>query len=152
MILLVTIMIAALLAGFIQGVIGFGAGIVLMSVLPYFLLLPKAAALTNTVAVSLTIIMVYHYRNYIKLKLIIWPTLFYILGSTIAIRLSKNLDISFLKIIFAIFLICLALYFWKFSQKISISANFMSMFLCGFVSGVCDGLFAIGGPLMVLFF
>lgn len=26
------------------------------------------------------------------------------------------------------------------------------MFLCGFVSGVCDGLFGIGGPLMVLFF
>lgn len=48
MILLVTIMIAALLAGFIQGVIGFGAGIVLMSVLPYFLLLPKAAALTKS--------------------------------------------------------------------------------------------------------
>lgn len=117
MILLVTIMIAALLAGFIQGVIGFGAGIVLMSVLPYFLLLPKAAALTNTVAVSLTIIMVYHYRNYIKLKLIIWPTLFYILGSTIAIRLSKNLDISFLKIIFAIFLICLACTFGSFHRK-----------------------------------
>ncbi|KHD46098.1 sulfite exporter TauE/SafE family protein [Streptococcus hongkongensis] len=152
MILFLTIIMAALLAGFIQGVTGFGAGIVLMSVLPYLLLLPKAAALTNAVAVSLTIIMVYHYRKYIRFKLIVWPTLFYIVGSSLAIHLSKSLDINFLKIIFAIFLIALVFYFSTFSQKITISANFLSMFLCGFVSGICDGLFAIGGPLMVLFF
>ncbi len=152
MTLLIIVLITAFFAGLIQGVTGFGAGIVMMSAIPYVINLPKAAAITNAVAVVLTIIMAYQYRNQIKLKLLLAPTLFYIIGSTLAIHLSKGYDSRFLKIIFAVFLIGLALYFWKFAEKVSIKANFLTMFLCGVVSGICDGLFAIGGPLMVLFF
>ena len=149
--LLVTALLAALLAGVIQGVTGFGAGIVMMSILPYVTELTSAAAMTALISIVLTSLMVWRYRASLNLKVALLPTLFYIAGSTLAIRTVQGIDITMLKLVFGVFLIALALYF-AFAKSVSLAPNLVTMFVCGFVSGLCDGFFSVGGPLMVLFF
>ncbi|MBS5111800.1 MAG: sulfite exporter TauE/SafE family protein [Coprobacillus cateniformis] len=141
-----------ILAGFIQSVSGFGAGIVIMSILPYFFSVLQASAICNFISIFLCASLACRYRNFVQKKYIPFPGLFFILGATLAIYISTSLDVRFLKIILGLFLLFLAIYFVLFSHKVSIKANYITMFLCGFISGVCDGLFSIGGPLMVLFF
>lgn len=148
----IAFVISTLLAGFIQGVSGFGAGIVFMSIIPYFLSVISSATISNFMSVFLNLMMSYHYRKSMKINLLLMPALFFILGGTISILFVTKINTEFLKLVLGIFLIVLAVYFSLFSDKVKIKANVMTMFICGFISGICDGLFGIGGPLMVLFF
>ncbi|MDD8049031.1 MAG: sulfite exporter TauE/SafE family protein [Thomasclavelia sp.] len=142
----------AILGGLIQGVSGFGAGIVVMSVLPYFLSVTSSAAVSSFMSVFLTAMMAYRYRKYINKNDLLLPALFFVVGGTIAIFFSTSIDTGFMKMILGLFLLVLAVYFYFFSSKIKLKADIKTMFICGFISGVCDGLFGVGGPLMVLFF
>ena len=47
----IAFVISTLLAGFIQGVSGFGAGIVFMSIIPYFLSVISSATISNFMSV-----------------------------------------------------------------------------------------------------
>lgn len=146
------IMVIAVVAGMIQGVTDFGLGIILLCFFPYLFMLNKSAAFTNAITLCLAGIMCYQYRKSLGLSLIILPTVFYLMGSSLSIYLAPMLPIIPLKIGFAIFLILLSIYFLGYSSKVNIKATVLTMFICGFLSGICDGLFAIGGPMMVLFY
>ena len=56
-----------------------------------------------------------------------------------------------MKIILGIFLIVLAIYFLFFSKK-DIEPKGIVSLLCIVISGICDGLFGIGWPLIVIYF
>jgi len=142
----------AIIAGLVQGVTGFGLGIVMMTILPFMLPLASSAAVANCVSLPLCFMMLLRYRKEVQYQHLIWPAIFYIFGSSLAILLAPLVDQRLLKILFSIFLITLALYFVKFDSRIHLKANFPTMFLSGLISGICDGLFGIGGPLMVLFY
>ncbi len=146
------IAITAVLAGLIQGITGFGSGIVLMCFLPYLLPISKSAGLVNAITLFLALVMALQYRKATNLRLMGLPTLVYLVGSSLAIKFAPLIDVGLLKIVFALFLLVLAFYFWKYSERIHLRASILTMLSCGFISGVCDGLFAIGGPLMVLFY
>jgi uncharacterized membrane protein YfcA len=66
--------------------------------------------------------------------------------------LLSDFDNRILKMVFGAFLIILAIFSWVFSPKMHLKANLPTMIICGFISGICEALFSIGGPLMVLFF
>lgn len=148
----IAIIVSALIAGIIQGVSGFGAGTVFMCAVPYFMGVTTAAAVSNCMSISLNAMMTYRYRQAITTRTIWIPALFFIAGGTISIWFSTGMDNMLLKLILGVFLILLAVFFILFNRKIHIKVNVITMFLCGFFSGVTDGLFNIGGPLMVLFF
>jgi hypothetical protein len=57
-----------------------------------------------------------------------------------------------MKEVLGIFLIVLAIYMIVFRNKMKVQANLKTMLVCGGISGLCDGMFSIGGPLMVLYF
>lgn len=142
----------SLLAGVIQSVSGFGAGIIIMCILPYFFGILSSSAICNFISVFLCILLVFRYRHNVRKEYLIWPAIFFLFGATLSIYFSTQLDLSFLKVILGLFLVILAIYFSLLSKRVKIQANILSMFLCGFLSGILDGLFSIGGPLMVLFF
>lgn len=144
--------LVAILAGLIQGVTGFGLGIVMMLVLPFMLPLASSAALANCVGLPLCLMMFLRYRKEVRYRHLLLPSVFYLMGSSLAILLAPLVDQQLLKIIFSLFLIGLAFYFVKFGSKVHLKANFVTMMVSGLISGVCDGLFGIGGPLMVLFY
>ena len=74
------------------------------------------------------------------------------MAGTIGIELASRIDTQLMKCALGLFLIALAFYMLVFRSRMTLKADLPTMFVCGFVSGLCDGMFAIGGPLMVLYF
>ena len=144
--------VSLLMSGFVQGVSGFGAGIVFMSIAPYFMHVTGAAAVSNFVSLMLEIMMVIRYRKHIQKGTILLPAVFFIVASTIGISLASEMDTQIMKRILGAFLIVLSVFLLVFRDRMKLRPTLGTMFVCGFVSGLCDGMFSIGGPLMVLYF
>ena len=69
----VLLMIAALGSGIVQGVTGFGAGVLMMLVLANLFDLPQAAGLSGMIGLTLVSTMAFRYRSAINFRIIIWP-------------------------------------------------------------------------------
>lgn len=141
----------ALIAGLIQGVTGFGAGIVMMMVLPLQFSVIQSAGISSAICLVLCAAMVYRYRQTINFHQIIGPAVLYLAMSSISILFAQMINQKIMKVILGIFLMALALYFLFFSKK-EVEPKGWLAFFCIVISGICDGLFGIGGPLMVIYF
>ncbi len=143
--------LASAAGGLVQGVTGFGAGIVMMLVLPFALSVPEGAGVTGVASLALTISMAWRYRRHTRLNAIAAPAVGYIAVSWASILLGRNVDPAMMKAALGVFLIALSAYFLSgkgdgFRPEGAVAAA------CVLVSGVCDGLFGIGGPLMVVYY
>ena len=142
----------ALLGGLVQGVTGFGAGIVMMMVLPTYFAIPQAAGISGTIGILICGMMACRYRKYVNIKKTIMPSVLYLIASSLSVYFAMYVNQNLMKKVFGVFLIILALYFIFFSSKDKKPLNIIASFGCIIISGICDGLFGIGGPLMVLYF
>lgn len=145
--------LVAIIAGIVQGVTGFGAGIVLMMALPMFYAIPQSAGIAAAISILLSGMMVYSYRQYIDFKKVIKPAILYIIVCSITINFSTLVNQDVMKKVFGVFLIILCIYYLFINKsnerkKLSIGVSIA----CIVISALCDGLFGIGGPLMVLYF
>ena len=136
-------------AGFLQTVTGFGAATVLMLVLPYFFDMAAAPALSSSICMGLAASLALRFRHAIRLRLVLLPSLIYTAVSILAIRLAAGADLRLLSIGF---LTALSVYFLFFGSKAALKSGPVSMVACSAVSGVCAGLFSIGGPTMALYY
>lgn len=144
--------LAALISGVVQGSCGFGAGIILMIALPFYYPLSQAAGVSCIMNIALIAAMVYRYRKHINLRKVILPLLLYSTVATAAIRLAPYVDQALLKRCFGGFLILLALYHFFLHGKDHGKLNIWVSAAAIIFSGVCSGLFAVGGPLMAVYY
>ncbi|MCF0115699.1 MAG: sulfite exporter TauE/SafE family protein [Erysipelotrichaceae bacterium] len=149
----IVIVCLSLIAGIVQGVTGFGAGIVMMMGFPYFFSLPISAAVSNAIGTILSVSMVITYKDHINYKELIVPTIIYNAVSTICIFISTGLDAGLMKKIFGVFMIGLSIYYLFMvkdgdRQKLSTPVGILFTVF----SGACSALFGVGGPLMVIYF
>ncbi len=142
----------ALAAGFIQGITGMGGGMMLMLVLPFLFTVQQSAAVAGTICLFLTLFMLLRYRKSINFRKTILPALLYMVSAGAAIQLSKGLESGSIRKYLGVFLIVLALYFLLTQKRKPFSPGPVLSVLFIIISGLCDGFFAIGSPLMVLFF
>ncbi len=143
----------ALAAGIVQGVTGFGASIVMMLGLPYFFDLPQAAGISTAICIALNASMVRRYRDAVDVKKALMPSVLYLAVSTVCINFASRVDGVLLKKVFGGFLVLLAVYYLFLDRKTEKRKMPLPLAaLCIAVSGACDGLFGIGGPLMVLYY
>lgn len=149
--LITYILLPAFVAGIIQGVTGFGAGVVMMMFLPLQFSVVQSAGVSSAICIILCAAMVYRYHHTINFKKIIGPAVLYLFVSSVSILFAKMIDQNIMKIILGIFLIILSIYFLFFSKK-EVELKGVVSLLCIIISGACDGLFGIGGPLMVIYF
>ena len=148
----IAVFLIAAMGGVVQAVTGFGAGVVMMLVLPNFFDLLTAPALSSAIALALNTSLAFRFRKYIRWDLVLLPAVVYTVASVITIRLVGGLNLDILELAFGIFLVCLSIYFMCFSKKVTVKATPVSASVCALVSGVCSGLFGIGGPLMAIYF
>lgn len=146
-------LVAALLAGLVQGVTGFGGGIITMLIFPIFVSIPVGAGITSALGIALCLSMVIRYRDEVNVKMALLPALLYNVISSIVITYSVYVDQVTIKKVFGVFLILLCIYYLFINKnvqnrKLSIPVSIV----CIAISATCDGLFGIGGPLMVLYF
>lgn len=148
----IAVFLIAVLGGAVQAVTGFGAGIVMMLVLPHFFGLITAPALSSAIALALNSSLAFRFRRYIRWNLVLLPALMYTVASVTTIRMVGGLNLDILELAFGIFLVCLSVHFTAFSKRVSVKATPVSASVCALVSGICSGLFGIGGPLMAIYF
>lgn len=149
----ISVLITSLLAGLVQGVTGFGGGIITMLIFPYFFSIALGAGITGSLGIALCGSMAIRYRKDVKVMMALLPSLLYNVVSSLVISYSVAVDQALIKKIFGVFLILLAVYYLFISKnvqnrKLSIGVSI----ICIAISAACDGLFGIGGPLMVLYF
>ena len=143
---------AAVGAGIVQTVTGFGAGIFLMLFLPFFFDMLAAPAVSSAICLTLSTSLAWQFRRKILWNVCLLPTLVYMAGSMWAIGMVKSMDMELLTLAFGVFLILLSIYFLLFSSRLTLRANRLTASICATISGVTSGLFGIGGPLMAIYF
>lgn len=143
---------AALGAGIIQAVTGFGSAIFLMLFVPYFYNMVAASAIASSISMGLGITLAWRFRKHIQWRVCAFPAVVYMLCSVAGIQIIGSIDLDALTMAFGIFLVVLAVYFMTVSKKLSVTAGPVSATVCSVISGVTSGLFGIGGPLMAVYF
>lgn len=146
------IVVVSLVGALIQGVTGFGASLTIMTILPYFVSLPQSVALSGVIPLAQMVALVWLYRRALNWRRVLIPSAFYLVGCWLSIKHTLSFDPTALKFAFGIFLILVGIYFLKFSEKAKVKDTIPVMVICSFVSGLINGLFGIGGPLMVLYY
>ena len=145
--------LAALGGGLVMGVTGFGAGMVIMMVLPVFYSLTESAALTVIVSTVLNAQMAIRYWKHIHFKSLVAPTIAYMILCALLIRFSTEVDQSLIQKGFGVFLICLCIYYLFLQKDDHPHKKSLSLsILCIAFSAVFDSFFSIGGPLLVIYF
>ena len=148
-----SVLITALLAGTVQGVTGFGGGIITMLIFPLFFSIPLGAGITGSLGIALCASMVIRYRNEVNVKMAVLPAFLYIVVSSFVISYSMSVDQATIKKVFGGFLVLLSLYYLFISKSVqNRKLGIAVSIVCIAISAACDGLFGIGGPLMVLYF
>lgn len=149
--IILIIMLSSFLAGFVQGLTGFGSAIIIMSFLPIYLNVLESSAVVGVITLIHSIAMVWFYRHAVQVKYILYPAILFMLGTTGSIWLAQDIDSGIVSFILGAFLILLAIYF-LFINTDGFIPNKIQSFLFILASGITNGLFGIGGPLMVIYF
>ena len=146
------IIVAAIGGGVVHTITGFGAGIVMMAILPYFFGMIKAPAISSVICCCLSVMLAWKNRKLLRWKLILFSAAFYICASVLTISAVRYLDLKLLGILFGAFLVLLSIYYLFFANRFAVPNSAGVLALCSIFSGVTAGLFGIGGPLMALCF
>ena len=146
------VLISTALAGLVQSVTGFGAGVVMLMVFPYYLDMLHAPALSTAIVVGSAASIAWKFRKQVNLRLVIPIAAVYLCLSISSITVAKRLNLDLLSMAFGVFLILLSAYYLCFSKSIALRPSLATTIVCGAVSGLCGGLFGVGGPLLSLYF
>lgn len=149
---LLMIVLPALGAGFVQGVTGFGFGVIVVMFYLALIGIVPAACVSQSLSAFLCLAMVVRYRKHIRWKLLVLPLVFYFPLYFGVITVVAGVDMEDFKWALGLFLMGLSLYFLKFSQKIRIRPGLKNVFICTALAALIDGTFGIGGPSMVVYF
>ena len=151
--LIITGLVAGV-GGLVQGVTGFGSGIIMMMILPYFFAVPSAAGISNAISIVLLVSMIWSYRKYIKWRELIMPIALYLAVCSGAIIFGSSVDGGVMKKALGVFLVMLSIYFLfiakKAGEKRGLGIPVKLFFIVA--SGICEGMFGIGGPLLVIYY
>ena len=147
----IVLFVSAFLAGAIQTVTGFGAGVLLILVLSNFYSLVVAPTLNTSICLGITAVLTWRHRKKLELKLILFPVIIYCIVSVSIIYSVEKIDLGMLSLCFGIFLITLGGYFLLFADRIRLKGNPCTGGICAAISGLFSGLFGVGGPVMGLY-
>jgi len=146
------ILLLAFCASFVQRTIGFGFGILVMTMLP--LLMPsygEATTLSGLLAMLTSTVVTVRMWRYINWKHLLPVLLTFIVVSALAIFTLSSIHDRYLNIILGIVLILTSLYFIFLSDHIHIRPTLPAQVGTGIISGLMGGFFAMQGPAAVLY-
>lgn len=137
----------------IQRITGFGYGIFVMMFFPHFMAsYGEANALAGMISASTSIVVALSMRKHIQWKNLPAPLICSAATSFLAVRFMSGQTDKTLKLLLGIALIVLSIYFFFFAGKIHFKPSLWKGALAGALSGVMNGLFAMGGPPMVIYY
>ncbi len=147
-----SVLLIGMSASFVQRVSGFGSGIFAMLFLPYiFENTAAAAAIACLWSLCTTVYNSIKHRKDIDFKLILPLLCAAFVTIPIAVSMAKYVPERTLKAILGIVLMILSIYFLFFSKKAKMKASVGNGIISGGIGGMLTGLFATGGPPVVLY-
>lgn len=146
----IIVLLESLAAGFVQSVTGFGAGVIMMLVLPYLLNVVHAASLASVVCAGLTLSLAWKYRKNVNWRVLLPLILSYTGAQSLTVHYVKSLDFSGLSIAFGCFLILLAIWYSFFNHRVHVKPRWYIGVLICVLSGISGGLFGFG-PMAALY-
>lgn len=150
MTIIIGIALIFLLAGFIQGVSGFGSALVAIPLLVYFIDIKEAVPLCILSSIFITTYLVYQLRSHLDKKKILPLCLGSIPGICIGATLLKTVPSSTIRLILGVLLALYATYSLLCSPKPR-KLNKMWGYLAGFMSGSIGAAFSAGGPPSIIY-
>jgi uncharacterized protein len=153
--LLLYIILILVIGSFIQGVSGFGLGLISMSFLPLLLPLKDSTLLVLVSTAFISLKIVYKYRSSIQWKAITYILVFAFLGRICSFFVLNELgDLIIMKKILGILLIGFVFFLFKkdaiHPDSHIIKTKLFAAFI-GFLGGLIGGVFAVGGPVFVIY-
>ncbi len=140
-------------ASFVQRTTGFGFGIFIMTMLPFFLpSYGEATALSGLLAMTTSLPIVWRLRRFICWQRLWMILLTFIVVSAVAIFWLMSIEDRLLHIILGCVLVLTSIYFAVFSQRIKLPATRSVQIGAGCLSGLMGGFFGMQGPPAVLYF
>ena len=151
--IVIAIFLLSIGASFVQRTTGFGFGIFIMTMLPFFLpTYGEATTLSGLLAITTSAVIVWRLWEHVTWRRL-WPILLtFIVVSTIAIFALKRIEDHVLRQILGVALILVSIYFAVFSQKIKLPTTKRVQVGAGTLSGLMGGFFGMQGPPAVLYF
>ncbi len=149
--MLLVVATAAFVAGLIQTLTGFGAGVIMVFVLSNYLGMIAAPAINTSICLGLTTVLSIKYWKSIELRRMAAPIVTYTILSAISIYFVTSINIHALAVAFGIFLVCISVFSLFFSNRIRIREKKAVLLAFSMISGVFSGLFGVGGPLLAVY-
>lgn len=145
--------LTVLLASILQGFSGFGYGLALMTVLPFFLPITTATILVSFSSTFISIYMLWrNWKNY-DLKIILFPLIGSFLFIPVGVFLLNYIKEETLKILLGILLILIPIFFLtKREEQLKIKPKAINGIFVGAAAGTLNGMLSVGGPPLVLYF
>lgn len=146
------VLLPALLAGLVQGVTGFGAGVLLMLFYPLLFSVAQSSAMSQCLCTVLCLSVLLRYRRSIRFRHCVLPLVFYFPCYFLALQQAVSMNTDALKPVLGLFLVALSVFLLYGSDRIHIKAGVASAFVCAALGAVVDAFFGIGGPTLVVYF
>ena len=145
-------LLPAVLAGIVQGVAGFGSAVVLMAFLPAAFGVTHATGIVSPVCLVLDLVIFWRYRRFARPALIVPASVGYLAVSSVVIVLVKSVDQAAMKLALGVFLVGLSVYLLFFQGDGTFRPQGAVAVALVLASGLTEGLFGFGGPLMALYY
>ncbi len=138
--IVIAIFLLSIGASFVQRTTGFGFGIFIMTMLPFWVpTYGEATTLSGLLAITTSAVIVWRLREYVTWKRL-WPILLtFVVVSTIAIFALTRIEDYILRQILGVALILISIYFALFSQKIKLPTTKKVQVGAGTLSGLMGG-------------
>ena len=143
--------VGAFVAGTVQTLTGFGAGVIMVLLLSTQLGMIAAPAVNTSICLGLTTVLTVRYWKSIEFRKMALPIALYTVLSAVSIYFVTRIDMDLLAISFGVFLIGLSVFSLFFSKRIRIRENILLLLAFAMISGVFSGLFGVGGPLLAAY-
>jgi len=125
------------ISALLQASVGFGYAILAMALMPLVLPMRLCSAISAVTVVIIAIQMVIMLRKHLNLRLIFIPVLFCMLTTNLGLYILMNYPEEILRIILAIFLVFLTIFFATTQKKKSLKIKDKS--ISSVISCICQG-------------
>ena len=150
-----TIILALLvaLAGFVQGTVGFGFGIVTMSTIPLMMTPKDAVPMVSLLSLLVSLTLAWKLRESISWEKVLPMVVGTIFGVPIGVTMFIHLEPTFLLfgLGIALLIVCLQQIWLKPTSKNNAKTSKFWGVIAGFASGILGGAFNTGGPPVLLY-
>ena len=146
---LILLCLIALLAGFIQGLSGFGSVLVALPLMVLFLDLKMAVPLVSIWGMTINTILLVQLRAHLRRQNILPLIMAAIPGIPLGVYFLKYADVRFMQMLLGGLLVIFSLYFvWSGgrTKKLSVAWHYVA----GFCSGFLGGSLAMSGPPVII--